>query len=201
MVNYFVLIGIILQLRGVAQLGFIRKKGETKKMRIQTWILHIVASLVVVQGAGAIVHDMGDQTLSQPDGSVFKVRVYKDELGLFMLTNEGHVIKNPRDGYYYYATFDEEGNVTPTDWQVGDDHPRTDLANLREANAAALSKMGERFREGTDELRLQPAAKPLGTLSDPPDSLIVILVEFSDVKHQNPQDWPDTSLPGGGKSD
>ena len=114
----------------------------------QLWLL---ASLVLVaHTANAINEEYGYRELSQPDGSTFTVRVYRDEFGLFMATTEGYVIQNPTDEAYYYARYDEEGNAAPTAMRVGGDHDMMDLDGLAEANSVALSEMARRSREGTE---------------------------------------------------
>ena len=169
--------------------------------------LGILASLVLVaHTANAINEEYGYRELSQPDGSTFTVRVYSDELGLYMATTEGYVIQNPTDETYYYARYDEGGHATPTAMKVGGDHSMTDLTRLAAANSAALAKRARRSREGTEGSSGQGAARSVRSPSSRsnssmppnlPDSLIVILVEFSDVKHQNPIDWPMSSLNNG----
>ena len=161
----------------------------------QLWLL--VSLVLVPHTANAINEEYGYRELSQPDGSTFTVRVYGDEFGLFMATTEGYVIQNPTDKTYYYARYDAEGRAAPTAMKVGGDHSVMDLARLSEANSAALAEMARRLHEGTERSSGRGVARSVRSPSSRsnssmppnlPDSLIVILVEFYDVKHQNPID-------------
>ena len=94
----------------------------------QLWLL--VNLVLVAHTANAINEEYGYRELSQPDGSTFTVRVYRDEFGLFMATTAGYVVQNPTDEAYYYARYDAEGRAAPTAMKVGGDHSVTDLAIL-----------------------------------------------------------------------
>ena len=126
----------------------------------QLWLLACL--VLVAHTANAINEDYGYRELSQPDGSTFTVRVYRDEFGLFMMTATGYVIQNSTDETYYYARYDAEGRAAPTSMKVGGDHSMTDLSTLAEANSVALAEMARRSREGTGRSSEQGAAAGSG---------------------------------------
>ena len=141
--------------------------------------------------------ELGLQELVQPDGTRFSVREYVDEFGHYLATDAGYVVQDATTGYYYYARYDNTGEATLSTLRVGRDDASSDVARLALENEEALMEMARRFRgfESLTRAAGTAGARPL------PESLLVILVEFSDVKHQNPNDWPMEGLTGGDKDD
>ena len=125
--------------------------------------------------------ELGTRDLVQPDGTRFAVREYVDEFGHYLLADAGYVIQDTITGYYYYARYDDTGEATLSTLRVGRDDASSDVAQLALENRRALMRM-ERLAHGFESLARGAVTKPL------PTSLSVILVEFSDVKHQNPID-------------
>ena len=153
--------------------------------------------LCLLGSAWAINIELGTRALVQPDGTRFSVREYADEFGHYLAAERGFVVKDETTGYYYYARYDSNGHATPSALRVGRDDASSDVVRLAEENYQALKQMAWRFRGGGS---LAGAAGTRGAMTFP-ESLLVILVEFSDVKHQNNDDWPMEGLTGGDKDD
>ena len=130
--------------------------------------------------------ELGTRDLVQPDGTRFSVREYVDEFGHYLLADAGYVIQDATTGYYYYARYDNTGEATLSTLRVGRDDASSAVAQLALENRRALMKMA-RLSRGFESLVRAAGTAGAMTL---PTSLSVILVEFSDVKHQNPNDWP-----------
>ena len=127
--------------------------------------------------------ELGTRELVQPDGTRFTVRESADEFGHYLAADAGYVIQDETTGYYYYARYDSNGNVTPSALQVGRDDASSDVAQLDLENEQVLEEMARR-EHGVGSLA-DAAGKASAIIF--PEELLVVLVEFSDVKHQNPK--------------
>ena len=157
-----------------------------------------IALLFLCRPVGAVNEEWGTKVLVQPDGRTrFTVREFVDEFGHYLLSEEGLVVQDPISQYYYYARYDSEGNAAPSLFLVGRDNALAGVAALARENANTLQEIARQF-QGREAIL--GAAKSAQSTPVFPEELIVILVEFSDVKHQNPDpdDWPitDSSLLG-----
>ena len=112
-----------------------------------------------------------------------------DEFGHYLLAEKGYVVKDPNTEYYHYARYDSKGNVVSSAFRVGRDDLSSGVKRLAWENEENLTDRAWRLRGYELDHRATRAAGPRSghTL---PESLIVILVEFSDVKHQNEDAWP-----------
>ena len=151
------------------------------------YVLISILLLCSVQSAWAIKEELGTKVLVQPDGTQFTAREFVDEFGHYLSTPNGYVVKDPSTGYYHYVRYDNTGQVSPSSVRAGIDDGSSDMARLKRENEQAL-------RAWEQEADLVSGATGGETL---PDSLIVILVEFSDVKHQNSDDEDDPDWPMG----
>ncbi|MCE2449746.1 MAG: hypothetical protein J4F35_15610 [Candidatus Latescibacteria bacterium] len=89
--------------------------------------------------------ELGTRELVQPDGTRFTVRESADEFGHYLAAAAGYVIQYITTGYYYYARYDSNGNVTPSALQVGRDDASEDVAQLAWDNRRALREMAWQF--------------------------------------------------------
>ena len=156
-----------------------------------------IALLCSLQAAWAIHEELGTRVLIQPDGTRFSVRESVDEFAHYLAVDAGYVVQDTITGYYHYARYDSEGNVTPSTLRVGRDDASSDVENLARENEQVLQDMARKLH-GVESL--SDAAGTASSITFP-ESLLVILVEFSDVKHQNNKDWPMAALPGDEKAD
>ena len=164
--------------------------------------LIVIVLLFSFQPVGAINEEWGTKVLVQPDGTSFVVREFVDEFGHYLLSEEGLVVQDPVSKYYYYARYDSEGNAAPSSFLVGRDNALAGVARLAKDNGNTLREIASQS-QGRVEVFLGRAFSGVATAASGPSTLelIVILAEFSDVKHQNSDDWPitDSSLLGSKK--
>ena len=163
-------------------------------------VRHSLIAIVLLrslQVAWAFTEELGTRVLVQPDGTRFAVREFVDEFGHYLAADAGYVVQDTTTGYYHYARYDSEGNVTPSPLRIGRDDTSSEVEKLAGENERILMEMAGRLH-GVGSFSYATA----GTASTItfPESLLVILAEFSDIKHQNPVDWPMTGLPGNGKT-
>ena len=64
-----------------------------------------------------------DILLTQPDGSTFMSVLHGDEFFKIRQTAEGHAIMQGRDGWWYYAVYDQDGLRSSSGYKVGQDVP------------------------------------------------------------------------------
>ena len=100
------------------------------------WIASVL--LCSLGAAWADYIELGTRELVQPDGTRFTVRESADEFGHYLAAAAGYVIQDITTGYYYYARYDSNGNVTPSALQVGRDDASEDVAQLAWDNRRAL---------------------------------------------------------------
>ena len=145
------------------------------------------------------VEEFGTRELVQPDGTRITTRAYSDEFGYYLSTANGYVVKDSATGYFHYLRYDSSGRRRQSTLRAGIDDGSEEMARLKRENVQA-------FRTHQQQRAGLPSENQARTVSPVSSSveLIVILVEFSDVKHQNSNDeddpdWPMAGLPGPGK--
>ena len=162
-------------------------------MKTKLQILAVLMLLsVTLQTSFAINEEYGVKRYYQPNGASFLGRDYADEFGHYYQTAGGYLFAyNEQDRHYYYVVIDASGNLLSSQFKVGIDDPgrhgiRKDIFNSSEWRAKVARARGVGNDPGAFK-RSGPA-----TISSVPSSIYlqVILVEFSDIKHQNPTDWP-----------
>lgn len=67
--------------------------------------------------------DTGMITLRQPNDITFTGRIWGDEFIYWMETEDGYLFVETFEGWYYYATLDQNGEYAPTNYKVGIDSP------------------------------------------------------------------------------
>jgi len=63
--------------------------------------------------------DTGMITLMQPNEKTFTGRIWGDEFIYWAETQNGYRFVQSLDGWYYYATLDQNGEYAPTIYKVG----------------------------------------------------------------------------------
>ena len=94
--------------------------------------------LCSLQVAWAINEELGTRVLVQPDGIRFSVREFVDEFGHYLAADAGYVVQDTTTGYYHYARYDSEGNVTPSSLRVGRDDASSAVEKLARENEQVL---------------------------------------------------------------
>ena len=130
--------------------------------------------------------DTGMTELQQPDETTFIGRIWGDEFFYWAETEDGYRFVQSGDGWYYYATLDQNGEYAPTNYKVGIDTPPISSYQLERSQARldeikqrieefgeAVERAGEWYAQKQAEAHEHPVILRVG----------VILIEFQDVKH------------------
>ncbi len=161
------------------------------------WYSVLISLLLCwLQPAWSNSMDLGTREVLQPDGTRIAVREFGDEFGRYLAVKEGYVVQDTSTGYYHYARYDTAGHATPSSLRVGRDDGTSEVWRLALENEATLADRARKYREMGPDGRVLRSSH--GVL---PTALLVLLVEFSDVKHQNPEDWPMAGLPADAERD
>jgi len=84
----------------------------------------IVYAILIVTAIGyADYFDSGMIIWKQPNGVEFSARLKIDEYSFHMETNNDFTLKKGKDGYFYYAVLNKEGEYAASDKKVGIDQP------------------------------------------------------------------------------
>ncbi|MBE0572069.1 MAG: hypothetical protein IH618_11040 [Ignavibacteriaceae bacterium] len=86
-------------------------------------ILLVVFILFNGSNINSAPFDTGMITLTQPNDVTFIGRVWGDEFIYWMETEDGYRFVETFEGWYYYATLDQNGEYAPTMYKVGIDAP------------------------------------------------------------------------------
>ena len=97
--------------------------------------------------------DTGMITLTQPNDVTFTGRIWGDEFIYWMETEDGYRFVETFDGWYYYATLDENGEYTPTNYKVGIDTPPASSYKL-ERSQARLDEIAEEIEQFNEQIEL-----------------------------------------------
>ncbi|MGA9364629.1 MAG: right-handed parallel beta-helix repeat-containing protein [Bacteroidota bacterium] len=157
---------------------------------------------IMLHSSFAIDEEYGVKRYSQPNGFSFLGRHFVDEFGAYYQTPEGYLFAcSGDDEYYYYVSIDATGNLLRSQFKVGIDDPerhgiRRDIFDSPEWRARVARARGW----GNDPRALRKSGPATISSVPSPINLQIILVEFSDIKHQNPVDWPMSLGYGGSKS-
>lgn len=125
-------------------------------------------------------------TLRQPNEKEFIGRMWGDEFIWWAETEEGYRFIEIGDGWYYYATLDQNGEYTPTSYKVGIDSPPESSYQL-ERTQARLDEITEQIEHFNEQIELnrQWFEQKQAQASGQPFTLKigVILIEFTDTTH------------------
>jgi M6 family metalloprotease-like protein len=148
-------------------------------------ILLILFILVIID-VFANYRDTGYRKLKQPNGVEFVGRTYGDEFESKSVTSTGYVyVQNYSDGWAYYAVLDAEGDYTASKARVDIDTPPAPPNLERSVVCKAKIQKRKNFNASltaADAVQLSPPNNP---------NIGVILVEFSNVKHDTTDRCPD----------
>ena len=130
--------------------------------------------------------DTGMTTLKQPNNVTFIGRMWGDEFIYWAETEDGYTFIQSTDGWYYYATLNEQGEYSPTIYKVGINSPPASSYHLERSEARmeeifqriqefteSVKGAGEWFEQKQIEAQNQPVTLKVG----------MILIEFKDVEH------------------
>lgn len=124
----------------------------------------------------------------QPDGSTFSVNIIGDEWTKIRTTENGCAIIQEEDGWWCYAQYDSEGNISSTGYHVGNAPADIKAAARNIPYSVLAEKAAEKKAVGRGNtlrtikgIRKQTASTKSGGTSIQKRA-IILLVEFSDTK-------------------
>ncbi|WP_337871659.1 immune inhibitor A domain-containing protein [Ignavibacterium sp.] len=130
--------------------------------------------------------DTGMITLTQPNNVTFTGRIWGDEFIYWMETYNGYRFVETFEGWYYYATLDQNGEYAPTNYKVGIDSPPASSYKL-ERSQARLSEIAEEIEQFEEQVEInrQWFAQKQAEAHEQPVTIKVgiILIEFTDTLH------------------
>ena len=153
--------------------------------------------------ADAIPARHGLFTFTQPDGTEINVRLVGDEHAHFYLTEDGYLLINNNDTFFY-GEIDDTGSIAATDIKARSVGERTTAENdfLKKIDKSQIATAIEncarertsiRYKSRRNSVARAAAASPGPGLfpgtsypSKGDQKAIVILVEYTDVKFQTP---------------
>jgi len=97
--------------------------------------------------------DTGMIELQQPDQTKFIGRMWGDEFIWWAETEDGYRFIESGDGWYYYATLNQSGEYTPTNYKVGIDTPPASSYQL-ERTQARLDEIKEQIEQFNEQIEL-----------------------------------------------
>ena len=144
--------------------------------------LLILLTLLLTFSSHAGPARQGIIPLIQPDGTIFDAIIRGDEFLRWTTTREGNAIVQEEDGWWCYATFDNEGNRSSSGWRVGETAPAAIMSESKFIPLERLSAAASRKRRAHSYfMEYQPLTKN-GVLSQ--KHVIVILAQFNDVRFE-----------------
>ncbi len=141
--------------------------------------------------------DTGMTELQQPDETTFIGRIWGDEFFYWAETEDGYRFVQSGDGWYYYATLNQDGEFAPTSYKVGIDTPPASSYQL-DRTQARIDEINQQIEEFNEQIELnrQWFAQKQAKAQGQPVTLKVgiILIEFTDVTHYTAAYRPDGYL-------
>ena len=174
---------------------------------LKRFILITSVALSACVGAFAVPAKPGLVTMRQADGTELKVRIVGDERSHHYLTEDGYLIVN-KENIFYYASADDHGNIVRSDIQARPVGMRSAEARdyLAKVDLPAVMTALE-----TRDVRRRAARAPrrnvglfeTGFPSKGEQKGLVVLVEYKDVKFNlsDPYDYFNRMLNEDGFSD
>ncbi|MBI4810735.1 MAG: hypothetical protein HY800_04710, partial [Ignavibacteriales bacterium] len=164
-------------------------------MRQLTFFSALVVTIICCVGITiAAPFDTDFVTWHQPNGVTFIARFWGDEFFSWFETQDGYRIYRAFNGWYYYASLDAIGEYTASTSRVGIEPPLASSYKL-ERSASRIAQINQRiyeFNHAYQSNALPKRQTPDGLMSAIPETLklAVILVEFQDTLHYNPNVYP-----------
>jgi M6 family metalloprotease-like protein len=148
----------------------------------------LIAILIIVsnRNLNAAPFDTGMIELQQPDETTFTGRIWGDEFIWWAETKDGYRFVETFDGWYYYATLDENGEYAPTENKVGIDEPPSESYQL-ERTQSRLEDIAEEIQQFNEQIEIN--RQWFEQLQDQAQGQAVtlkvgiILIEFTDTTH------------------
>ena len=167
-------------------------------MKYKLAVLLLILSLPV----WAVPTRWHSMDITQPDGFVFHANFRGDAFLKLMTTDDGCAVIRNDDGFYCYASFDQNGTMFSTPFRVGDPAvPASVLSASRSIPLEIMMRDAARKRNftegfpGSDPVQRIRDRHPFATRSgNQPRHGIVILAQFQDVRFENTRSYFDQLL-------
>jgi M6 family metalloprotease-like protein len=124
-------------------------------------------------------------TYIQPDGTSFLAKCTGDEFYKIHTTADGHAIIKGKDGWWYYALFEDDGARRASGHKVGHKAPAAVLDNSRNIPYAQIREAAFRKREIHSDKSIRPNMMSEGRTTK---RALIILAQFKDVSFQYGRD-------------
>ncbi|HQI42394.1 MAG: hypothetical protein B6D44_13615 [Ignavibacteriales bacterium UTCHB2] len=122
-------------------------------MKSSLRILLSVFILSVVIEIKPAPFDTGMATFTQPNDVSFTGRIWGDEFIWWAETENGYRFIQSGDGWYYYATLDQNGEYAPTNYKVGMDWPPASSYKL-ERTESRIEEITQQIEEFNKQIEL-----------------------------------------------
>lgn len=155
---------------------------------MKKYLQFLIALLIIlsIRNLQAAPFDTGMITLRQPNDVTFTGRIWGDEFIYWMETENGYRFVETFEGWYYYATLDQNGEYAPTNYKVGIDSPPSASFMLERSQARLIEIADEleQFEEQIETNRQWYAQKQAEAHEQPVTIKVgIILIEFTDTTH------------------
>ena len=162
---------------------------------MRTLLISIFAAALMSNFIFADINDLGRKTYKQPNGITFIGWHFIDERGEYFVVYGKYCFqKNEKDGYYYYNDVNSKGLLELTNIKVGIDDPKKNNIKNIFTTKEWCEKHHPRENQKNNGLLNKTSTTPTSVF------LNVVLVEFSDIKHQDSTNWPMSSAYGAAKA-
>jgi hypothetical protein len=121
-----------------------------KSLRLALTLIFIIA---VLKNLSAAPFDSGMKTLKQPNNVTFNGRIWGDEFIYWMETENGYRFVETFEGWYYYATLDQNGEYAPTNYKVGIDSPPS-ASFMLERSQARLIEIADELEQFEEQIEI-----------------------------------------------
>lgn len=121
------------------------------KNLFKIWLSVLILSVVIEIKPAPF--DTGMTELQQPDETTFIGRIWGDEFFSWAETEAGYRFIQSGDGWYYYATLDQNGEFTKTTYKVGIDSPPASSYQL-ERTQARIDEINHQIEEFNEQVEL-----------------------------------------------
>ena len=155
-------------------------------MRLRTILsVFILTVLAPVALAGPVAGTRAVYT--QPDGTTINVRISGDEWTKVRTTEDGCAIRKDADGWWCYATYDNEGKITCSQYHVGKPAPAEVISFSRTVPHNTLSQRSRRQINNINAINQREVIKRQAAVTKTAGAKIqqrglALLVQFSDTK-------------------